>query len=416
MSRSMWTMSAVILAAIVGCSTDRPASTAPSGAASPDLALTALQEERMQRLARGLAMAMHDSAFRARVRTSLVTSRFREHKVHFQGLLSANHQVVLQELARRSGEPEQQIQEDAASAIPLELYLPVASQRERWHGEDDILVATALADGDVPVAFDTRGRRHQLDPRRPPPTPVLALVPVETDFSATAQVQPATCTVETCPPTGGGTGGGSGSGGGPGGSPPPAGLYLTYAHITQSFESWLKGDPEFEVHILGQSGQTDSLKSYQCAGEHAGGPYAYDQNGNDWTGSVLLFSQTQLDTYKDQHPGQSIRVFLVEDDDTACDIRSGTGTFEAILASVDAAYNIFTGGRDTSLTGSAKVLQKARSFQKLLQKLAQLIKTNDEMVGNAIEDSVVGQYFSGANWIVKGENNITTGWIKLVMR
>ena len=35
------------------------------------------------------------------------------------------------------------------------------------------------------MAYDTRGRRWRLDPRTPPATPVLAVVPVETDFDAT---------------------------------------------------------------------------------------------------------------------------------------------------------------------------------------------------------------------------------------
>ena len=241
---------------------------------------------------------------------------------------------------------------------------------------------------------------------------MIALVPVETDFRGRGPTG-AECTEETCPPSGGGGGGGSGGGGVGGGAPAP-GLYMTYAHVTKSFESWLKGSPEFEMHILGQLGQTDSLHDYQCAGEHAGGPYTYDQNSLNWSGNVLLMSQAQLDGYKAQHPGQSIRVFMVEDDDTACDIRNGSNTMESILAAVDNAYSVFTGGKD-STTGTGKFFRKARAFQKLLQKLGQLINTNDELVGNAVEDVVVGQYYSGANWIVKGENNVTTGWLKLVM-
>jgi hypothetical protein len=177
----------------------------------------------------------------------------------------------------------------------------------------------------------------------------------------------------------------------------------------------LKGDPEYEVHILGQIGSTDSLKTYQCAGEHASGPYMYDQNSPDWTGSVLLFSQTQVDNYKAQHPGQSFRVFLVEDDDTACQIKNGNNTLEDILDVVDALYSGRTGARDTT-TGSTKTIKNAKSFQDILTLLAHLLLTNDEMVGNAIEDVVAGSYYTGANWIVKGENNVTNGWIKLVMR
>lgn len=412
MSCSKWLTSAVIITAIVGCADDRSAPTAPSSGGRKAAASSTVEEEQIQRLARTFALALHNPAFRARVRSRLNDSPYREHKVHFQGLLTANNHQVLTDLARESGAPENQIQEDAANSLALELYLPVPAHRASWVGDEDILVATALGDRDVPVAFDTRGRRYTLDPDQPPTTPVLALVPVETDFSRLPAIETATCTLETCPPTGGGTGG---SGGGATGSSPAPGIHMSYSHMTQSFEGWLKGDPEFEVHILGQYGQTDSLKDYQCAGEHAGGPYAYDQNGLDWTGDVLLFSQTQLDTYKTQHPGQSIRIFIVEDDDTACDIRNGAGTMENILAVVDAAYNAFTGGKDTT-TSSGKYLKKAKAFQNFLAKLAALIKTNDELVGDAIEDNVVGQYYTGANWIVKGENNVTNGWLKLEMK
>jgi hypothetical protein len=117
---------------------------------------------------------------------------------------------------------------------------------------------------------------------------VLAVIPVETDFAHPAGPgAEATCT--DC--GGGGTGGGSTSG-------PPPGLYITYSHFVQDFEGWLKGSPEFEYHILGQAGTSDSLKDYQCAGGSAGGYYHFDQNELSWSGSVLLFSQAQLNNYK----------------------------------------------------------------------------------------------------------------------
>jgi hypothetical protein len=56
---------------------------------------------------------------------------------------------------------------------------------------------------------------------------------------------------------------------------------MTGAHFVQTFEGWLRGAPEFEIHILGQSGDTDSLRTYQCAGEKVSGPYRYDQNELD---------------------------------------------------------------------------------------------------------------------------------------
>lgn len=44
-----------------------------------------------------------------------------------------------------------------------------------------------------------------------------------------------------------------------------------------------------------------------------------------------------------------------------------------------------------------------------------MITTQDDIVGNAIEDVVAREYFPNANWIVKGENTITNGAIRLEM-
>jgi len=210
-----------------------------------------------------------------------------------------------------------------------------------------------------------------------------------------------------------------GGGGGPIGDvvppPPPApGLYMTKSHFVQDFESWLKGSPEFEVHILGQKGTTDSLYDYQCAGELAGGPYTFDQNDLDWSGNVLLFSKTQLDQYNAAHPNQNIRVFVVEDDDTACQIKTDPNRFQHLIDVVDSTYGRLTSGNDSS-TFIPKYFGRAKSAYNIFRALADLIKTNDDLVGNAVEDKVVGATYPGFNWFVKGDNNITNGWINLVV-
>src|SRR5947209_5601067 len=201
------------------------------------------------------------------------------------------------------------------------MYSPGPEHRRAWTGDANVLVATAIGDHDIPVAFDPRGHRILLDPARPPATPVIALVPVETDFTPPPALR--LCD-EDC--------GGGGSPPAPP-PPPPAGLYMTQAHFVDDFEGWLKGAPEFEVHVLGQQGQTDSLTA-----------------GND----------------------------------------------------------------STSQTG--KYWKLAQALQKLWSALASLINTNDELVGNAVQDAVVGEYYAGFNWIVKGEDNVTNGWIKLELR
>jgi hypothetical protein len=64
----------------------------------------------------------------------------------------------------------------------------------------------------------------------------------------------------------------------------------------------------------------------------------------------------------------------------------------------------------------AKVWKYAQVFYKLFQALASWLKSNDELVGNAVQDVIAGQAPPGYNWIVKGDNNATNGWIKLAMQ
>src|SRR5439155_17539279 len=161
----------------------------------------------------------------------------------------------LGEIAMENGTSKEALTRQAKAAIALEVYFPVPSHRAAWTGDEHVLVATAVTDDDPPIAFDPDGRRQVLDLKTPPATPVLALVPVETDFS----VRPAR-DIECIDNCGGTIGGGTPP-------PPPApGLYMTKSHYVQDFEGWLKGSPEFDVHLLGQKGASDSLYDYQCAG------------------------------------------------------------------------------------------------------------------------------------------------------
>ena len=397
------------LAGALAC-TDRPPTTAPGGgpaarATTPARATIAPPEA----LARALALALGAPEFRSRVKAQLDASPFREHKLQFQRFLRADNGNALAALAGAAGITSDALARQADRAIPLELYLPVPEHRRAWAeagGDANVLVATAIADHDVPVAFDVHGNRSLLSPNTPPATPVIALVPVETDFS----VRPSF--LQYC----GDECGGGGGGGGSGPPPPTPGLYMTKSHFTQTFEGWLKGSPEFEVHILGQKDQTDSLKDYQCAGEHQASPYYFDQNDLDWSGSVMLYSKTQLDNYHAAHPAQDVRVFVVEDDDTACEIKTTNDFWQNVVNAVDGANQALTAGKDTTSSTADKAWKFAKAIQKLLAALASLINTNDELPGNAVQDNIAGEYHDGYNWVVKGEKNVTNGWIKLEMR
>jgi hypothetical protein len=392
-------------AALAACA-DRTPVNPPNPPVAGDAAAAAgpSTAQKPERLARLFATALRNPAFRAYLKAQLDASPFREHKLQFQTFLGASGGRALRHLAAENGEAAADVDRDAQAAIALEVYLPVPAHRAAWTGDENILVATGITDRDVPVAFDTRGGRRLLDPDTPPETPVLALVPVETDFTPQGGPQRMMCL--EC---------GGGSGGDVQPPPtPPAGLYMTKAHFVQDFEGWLKGAPEFEVHILGQQGQTDSLVSYQCAGERQAAPYFFNQDNLDWSGSVLLFSQQQLDQYNAAHPGQNVRVFVVEDDDTACQIKTDPARFQKLIAQVDSVYRDLTAGNDSSSV-VRRAFKYAKVAQNVWEALASFFKSNDELVGNAVQDAIVGQFYEGYNWFVKGDNTITNGWINLVM-
>lgn len=404
-SRALFTT--VVVGALIAC--EAPESASPTRASSPRLLspdLTVSAETRqLEGAARRLAIALADPAFRARFRDRLARSPHREGKLHLQRTLAADGAVERQAIARLTGELPQVTDSVYRSAPALEVYLPVPEHRAAWRGDTRLLVATAAADGEIPVAFDLQGGRHLLDPTRPPRTPVLAVVPVETDFDAIAAGQsPGINTVCPDPTTCGGNGGG--------GSPTP-GLYMTKAYFEDDFEGWLKGSPEFEIHILGQKGTTDSLTRLQCSGEHSLGLYQWD-GGTSWSGNVLLFSQSQIDSYKAAHPGESFRILALEDDDTACVIKTDPNRWATFIGSLGPLYQDVTGAVDSGSVN--RIVKAARSLRDFLAALGSLIRTNDDLIGNAMEDKVVNEYHTGFNWILKADDDDTNGWINLIMR
>lgn len=366
---------------------------------------------RHQRLARSFAQALSDEGFRALVYRTLSESPVPEGKVHLQGFLAGGQGTSRRRFAELAGAAESDISADLDGSAPIEIYLPVPEHRRRWTGGAEVLVATAESDREAPTAFDTQGRRRRLDPERAPAIPVIALGRAELAFRQEGALLDETCFIDcTEEPSSGGTGATTGSA-----DLISPGLYMTYAKFNDTFEGWLKGSPEFEVHILGQDGGSTSMKSYQCAGALAGPPYQYDQNEKEWSGRVMLFSQTQLDAFKAEHPGQSVRVFLVEDDDAACVIKMDSTRVTNLFKTLKAAYGDLTGGKDDKVF-SLKTFTRALSLLSFLRSTWSAITTQDDLIGNAIEDSVAREYFPGANWIVKGENTVTNGAIRLEMR
>ena len=417
----------VLLAAVAGCADhdpsaplDNPGAVSGPEAGPPSPAVSP-EARRMERQARRLARALNDPDFRQYLRAQLTESPVVEHKLHFQRFLARDGRRALDAMARADGEAEESISADAAQGVTAEVYFPVPGDLERWDGGPDLLVATAMGDRDVPVAFDTRGRRILLDPKGPPPTPVLALVPRETDFDRPSGPQGATCDLATCPGTGGGGSGGTTGTGGVGASPPAVSLYLTRAQFVDTFEGWLKGSPEFELHVLGPASATDtsSMVSYQCVGEHAPAAYTWDMNSTNWSGSAKVFSQAQMDALNLTYPGRSYLILALEDDDTPCEIKTGIDRFGNTLAALKDAYQSYIAVKDmkiVTINGVVRILTAARSGANLINALASLIKTNDDLIGIAMADSVVGRSSPIGHWAVMEGTAKVNGWLNLEMR
>jgi hypothetical protein len=392
-----------LLAGVAAC--DRPDPTGPDLRADQEQAGASGSLERAQRgaadrLARRIARALDNAEFRTFLRAELSRSPYVENKLQLQRFLTGSGRRVIRDVARLSGEAESAIEEDARAASPLEIYFPVAAHRAAWHGGSNVLVASAREDRDAPVAYDVKGVRRVLSAEAPPETPVLAIVPVETDFGPEHSGAFAATPPPPPPPN-------------PLPAPsPPLGMYMTYARFVQDFEGWFKGDPEYEIHVLGQAGTSDSLTDYQCSGNPASGYYRFDQNNLEWTGQVLLFTQTQLNNYKIAHPNQNFRIIALEDDDTGCQIKFDGTRFKNLQAVLQAAYPDLTGSKDTT-SSIGRIIKRANALQKILRAAYSFLTTQDDLIGNAVEDVVVGQFISGANWIIKGEGNVTNGWIKL---
>ena len=363
---------------------------------------------RHDRLARRVARALRDPGFRATVFQEIATSGFAEKKVHLQRFLGNDGGAARGRLAELSGDDDDAIQADLDLGPAIEMYFPVPGHRQAWSGDTNLLVATAERDGESPVAYDLMGRRSQLSATTPPATPVLVVARAETRFDRGPS------TVGEClfdcgvPPGSGGTG--------PTGAQTP-GVYMTAAKFTDTFESWFKGSPEFEVHVLGQAGATNGLTTYQCAGENAGGPYQFDQNSTSWTGNVMVFSPAQFDQYKVQHPGQNLRLFVVEDDDTSCEIKIDSTRTTNLFDAVKLVYNDLTGAQDSTTGLGTRIIRKAPIYLRVIRAVTSWFKTNDDPVGNAVEDQVAANAFlPGANWLIKGERSITNGAVRLEYR
>lgn len=390
------------LAVVAGCSERQsPVSVAEESDVRPMEVIEARRAP-MERLARRMAVALADPAFRAYVRASLEGSQFVERKLPFARFVGAEGNRA--GLALAAGDGPDAVAADLRDAGGLEFYFPVPEHARRWQGGDRLLVATEVNDHEAPVAFDVHGNRVILDPDTPPDTPVLALVPQETDFDAPFRAEQLPDDPLPPPPQP------------PVLTPPAPSLRMTYFSVNKDFEGWLRGSPEYEVHIMGPVSQTDTshYRTMYCIGE-SGADRFWNNNEDRWSGDVILMSPEQLNAFHTSFPRNNFSILAIEDDDTSCEIKVDKDRFTAMVNAGSDAYSNYKGARD-SLGMNGKTIVAARSLYKFLQAVADFFKTNDDAIGIAFANSVTGLYSLDANWSWIGEGANRFGWVKLEMR
>jgi hypothetical protein len=330
----------------------------PTGVVSPSIAQFATtgapirpgsspsldERQAAEELARAFAAALGSPSFRQEFKNSLAASEVRESKLHLATYLTANSARLAQAVID-GGLPSTDLSRAFARVRNLEVYMPVDQHREKWTGQEEVLVVAAITDGDVPVAYQSDGTRRLLDARMPPTQPVIVLTASESNFaaqsaSASAGESPR-CNASVATPLAAaaracrGTISPQRSISGSGLKPrletngiTDAGLYMTFLRVLDNDESWWRGSPEIEVHVTARTGGQTAAQ-IQCVGEDAGNTgafqpgirsqsYVFDMNGGFWDGTVLLLSVAQLNSLAVSSPaGYNVSVW--EDDQDSCE-------------------------------------------------------------------------------------------------
>src|SRR5689334_23442942 len=156
-----------VLAGLIACTDSVGRAVAP--AASPDVAASGSggqAEERaaLTKIARLVAIALDNEPARQHLKRDLRAAPFREHKVELAPYLrSSDGKALLTRMIQLNGGDENALFTTLSAIRSLELYMPVAAQRETWTGKADVLVVSQLEESAPIVGFNEAGSEVALD-------------------------------------------------------------------------------------------------------------------------------------------------------------------------------------------------------------------------------------------------------------
>jgi hypothetical protein len=413
----------VFLTASYGCADDaldltKPTVRTQSSAAPAGSSIS--ERSALTTLTRGIALSLANDAIRAEVLQQMQTAPFKEHKLELRKYLNPGK---LARTAATSGKKADDIAEALKIVRDLEFYMPIASQRESWTGDANILVASQLEDGEEIVAFDLSGRRVPLTQASPPAIPTLTIVGLETRFDKPLDLKTsknindrggrAIGTIVACADNTAACASATGNrnletskiidcgdcGGGSGADDVTHGLYMTFSRIVDMGEGWLRGSPEIEVHVQGPiaGGNSRYGEDLACSGEEALPARQFNQDNTFWNGSVLIWDQNQISAFNAEFSdGHNITVW--EDDDIPCGLKFDKDVLWSSIASIASAV----GGAALKAagTGGVGLYVVATTFLATLYKELWWAKSNDEFLGALVTASSRGEYYFDANLVL----------------
>lgn len=429
---TLWSCAAIVLLTTsYGCVNEALDLTKPAGRAQAAAAASeSVSSERtaLTKLTRAVALTLADDAFRAEVLQQMRKAPFKEHKLELSKYLTPDR---LARLSSTSGSGASELASALQIVRALEFYMPVASQRESWTGDANLLVASQLDDGEAIVAFDLKGREVAVTEASPPSVPTLTIVGLETRFNEPVDLEkwqnindrggkaigtmipcaenPAACTAsagnrnfETSKTIDCGECGGGGGGGGGGYNTP--GLYMTFSRIVDMGEPWTKGDPEIEVHVHGPlyAGDSQYGADLSCSGEHALLERQFDQDNAFWNGSALILTQGELDEYNAQF-ANGYNILFWEDDDTECALKFDKDVLMGALTATAAAVGGAAVKGGWSSVGWGLILA---SFLANVYNDMSWLYSNDDFLGALVPAANHGDNWSDANTTLLNGNAV----------
>jgi hypothetical protein len=175
----VWSFSLVAAAA---CSSDVTSNNAGTSNEARSGSNATATDRLLQRIGKGLAIALKDQSLRSWVQHEIATSPYVESRIPLRDvLLNRTSEPAVRSVQQRAALTSGDL--NSLRRFPhLELYMPIESQRQSWRGTDDIEVAVRRPSEDY-VLFRIDGSARVVPENYQQQTPTLVLAVSEIDYA-----------------------------------------------------------------------------------------------------------------------------------------------------------------------------------------------------------------------------------------